>query len=71
MSIGIVLANFVMCFIWLYMSTLFVHVMFYVISYLVEMSEKRMKKKIDSTKEYDDSLYQHNEYFHKYPIYVR
>jgi hypothetical protein len=71
MSIQIVLANFVMCFIWLYMSTLFVRIMFYVLSYLVEMREKRMKTKIDSTTEHDDSLYQHNEYFHKHPIYVR
>ena len=76
MSIRIVLANFVMCFIWLYMSVLFVHGMFHVLSYLVEMREKHMKNKIYSTPEYEDSLYQpykYDEYFHKqqYPIYVR
>lgn len=73
MSIRIVLANFVMCYIWLYVSTLFVHGLYRILSYLVEMREKRMKKKIDSTADRDDSLYKHDVYFHKqqYPIYVR
>ena len=61
MQIPLILTNFVMCSIWLYMSTLFVRGLFYVLSYLVEMREKRMKKKIDSTADNDD-LDQHYEY---------
>lgn len=70
MQIPLILANFVMCFIWLYISVLFVHGL----SYLVKMREKRMKTKIDSTTdhEYLDQHYEHV-YFRKqqYPIYVR
>ena len=75
MSIQILLANFVMCCIWLYMSVLFVHVLYRILSYLVEMREKRMKLKIDSTADHEDldQHYEHNDYLHKqqYPIYVR
>ena len=74
MPIPLILANFVMCFIWLYVSVLFVHGLFYLLSYLVEMREKRMKMKIDSTTDHEnlDQHYEHV-YFHKqqYPIYVR
>lgn len=74
MYIPLILANFVMCFIWLYISVLFVHVLFYLLYYLVKMREKHMKLKIDSTADHE-YLNQHYEhiYFRKqqYPIYVR
>jgi len=50
MQIPTILANFVMCYIWVYVSVLVVHGTFDVLRYLVDSREKRTKK-IDSNQE--------------------
>ena len=74
MQIPLLLAHFAMCYIWVYISVLAVHGIYDVLCYLVDMREKRMKAKIDSNAEYDNSNQSYNNdslYKRQYPIYTR
>ena len=43
MQIPLILTNFLLCYIWMYISVFIVHGLFHILRYFVEIHEKRMR----------------------------